>query len=364
MSAYVPQTERIPPQIHSVVDYESWASELVEDGAWAYLSGGAADEQTLRQNREVFGKIRLCPRVLPDGEGASTGIEMLGRKWAHPIMIAPMASHRLFHPQGELATVLGAAAMQAGMVVSMQASTRIEDVSASANGTPLWFQLYLQGDLAFVETLVRRVEAVGYEALVVTVDAPVNGVRNREQRAGFRLPEGAAPVNLKGMKPLPVTESPLDSSFLATLPTWQTLRWLKSITDLPVFVKGTLSPADAGLAIEVGMDGVIVSNHGGRTLDTVITAMEALPAIVERVAGRIPVLCDGGIRRGTDVLKALALGADAVLIGRPILHALAVAGAPGVAHVLKILRTELEAAMLLSGCPSISSITPEVIWRG
>jgi 4-hydroxymandelate oxidase len=197
---------------------------------------------------------------------------------------------------------------------------------------------------------------------VVTVDAPVNGVRNREQRAGFRLPPGVEPVNLSGMTPMPVCASPFDPAYLAALPNWETLAWLKSRTRLPVLLKGVLSPGDAARAVGAGMDGVIVSNHGGRTLDTVPSTLEALPRVVEQVAGRVPVLVDGGIRRGTDVLKAIALGADAVMIGRPVLHGLATAGASGVAHVLKILRTELEIAMLLAGYPDIASIDRSVLW--
>jgi len=361
MSAPSPPPDRIPPEIVSLDDYEAFARGRMDPAAWAYLAGGAADELTLRANREAYGRIALCPRVLGDFRGANTRVALFGRTFAHPLLVAPMAFHRLAHPQGEIATALGAAALEAGMVVSMQASTALEDVAAATAG-PKWFQLYLYAERSFTEALVRRAEAAGYEALVVTVDAPVHGVRNREQRAGFRLPAGVEPVNLREMPPLPVCESPFDPAYLATLPGWDSLAWLKSITRLPVLLKGVLSAADAARAVAEGLDGVIVSNHGGRTLDTLPAAIDALPRVAERVAGRVPVLCDGGIRRGTDVLKALALGADAVLLGRPVFHGLAVAGATGVAHVLKILRTELEVAMLLAGCPTIGAIDRRVLW--
>lgn len=357
----LPPLDRIPPEIVSLDDYESTARERVEPATWAYLAGGAADERTLGENRAAFARLRVCPRVLGNFQGANTAVSLFGREYAHPIWIAPTAFHRLVHPQGELATVLGASAMEAGMVVSMQASVSLEEIAAAAS-FPLWFQLYLHADRGFAETLVRRAEDAGYEALVVTVDAPVNGVRNREQRAGFRLPPGVEPVNLCGMTPMPVCASPFDPAYLAALPNWETLAWLKSRTRLPVLLKGVLSPGDAARAVGAGMDGVIVSNHGGRTLDTVPSTLEALPRVVEQVAGRVPVLMDGGIRRGTDVLKAIALGADAVMIGRPVLHGLATAGASGVAHVLKILRTELEIAMLLAGCPDIASIDRTALW--
>jgi len=361
MSAPSPPPDRIPPEVVSLDDYEAFAHGRMDPAAWAYLAGGAADELTLRANREAYGRIALCPRVLGDFRGANTRVELFGRIFAHPLLVAPMAFHRLAHPQGEIATALGAAALEAGMVVSMQASTALEDVAAATAG-PKWFQLYLYAERSFTEALVRRAEAAGYEALVVTVDAPVHGVRNREQRAGFRLPAGVETVNLREMPTLPVCESPFDPAYLATLPGWDSLAWLKSITRLPVLLKGVLSAADAARAVAEGLDGVIVSNHGGRTLDTLPAAIDALPRVAEQVAGRVPVLCDGGIRRGTDVLKALALGADAVLLGRPVFHGLAVAGATGVAHVLKILRTELEVAMLLAGCPTIGAIDRRVLW--
>ena len=224
---------------------------------------------------------------------------------------------------------------------------------------PLWFQLYLQHDRGFTQALVQRAEAAGYEALVLTVDAPTSGIRDRERRAQFRLPPGIGPVNLAGLQPAPAPQlqpgqSALFDGLLHQAPTWDDIAWLRSITRLPVLLKGVLHPADATQAVAAGAAGVIVSNHGGRTLDTAPPTAVALPRVAQAVAGAVPVLVDGGIRRGTDVLKAMALGASAVLVGRPAVHGLAHAGAAGVAHVLRLLRDELEVAMALTGCKTLA----------
>jgi 4-hydroxymandelate oxidase len=267
-----------------------------------------------------------------------------------------------------LATVLAASAMQAGMVVSTQASASLEDIARQAR-VPLWFQLYILPDRDFTAALVRRAEAAGYRALVVTVDAPVNGVRNREQRAGFVLPPEAEAVNLRGLAPPPAMGGAagapvlLGTPLLASAPSWKDIAWLRSLTRLPVLVKGVMTADDAGRAVSEGVDGIIVSNHGGRVLDTLPATIDVLPEIAAAVEGRVPVLMDGGIRRGTDVLKALALGASAVLIGRPYVYGLAAAGAVGVSHVLHILRAELEVAMTLTGCRDLRAIGPSLIRR-
>lgn len=367
MTALLPVLPSIPPEIAAVSDYENFARERMSVQAWAYLNGGAADELTLRDNGEAFRKLRLKSRVLRDLSGGDTSVTLFGDRFDHPILLAPVAYQKLAHPQGELATALGAAALKAGMVVSTQASVSLEDIAATTQA-PLWFQLYLQADKGFTRELVQRAETAGYRALVVTVDAPINGIRNREQRAGFTLPAGIEAVNLRGMaaaaphqaKP---GESPIfGSTLLTAAPTWNDISWLQSQTRLPVLVKGILAAEDAELAVERGVAGIIVSNHGGRTLDTLPATIAALPAITGVVNGRVPVLLDGGIRRGSDILKAIALGASAVLIGRPYVHALAAAGAAGVAHVLHILRSELEVAMVLSGCSKLSEIDASVIW--
>jgi 4-hydroxymandelate oxidase len=346
----------------SLEDYEKLARTRIDPAIWAYLSGGAADEITVNENRSAFDRIKLSPRLFNDFSAANTQLTFLGNDYAHPIFIAPTASHQLVHPDGELATALGAAAMQTPFVVSTQASVLLEDIARSTEA-PLWFQLYIQADREFTLDLVRRAENAGFQALVVTADAPLSGLRNREQRANFRIPAGIEPVNLRGMKPVPAATQVFGSELLATAPTWKDLAWLQSNTRLPVFVKGILAPDDAVLAIEHGVSGIVVSNHGGRTLDTLPATIDALPRIADRVNGQVPILLDGGIRRGTDILKALALGATGVMIGRPILHGLASAGAVGVAHVLKILRMELEMAMTLTGRPTLADIDSRVLWE-
>lgn len=359
--------QQIPADIAAVGDYQAYARERMSEQAWAYLAGGAADELTLQDNRQAFDRLRLRSRVLQDLRGGNTRLRLFGQDYEHPIFVAPVAYQKLAHADGELACVLGASALRAGMVVSTQASIELETIAAQAQ-TPLWFQLYIQPDRDFTAALVRRAEAAGYRALVLTVDAPVSGIRNREQRAGFALPAGIEAVNLRGMRPLAVSADPSASSLLLggpllnAAPTWADLAWLRAQTRLPILLKGILSAADAEQALAAGVDGLIVSNHGGRTLDGLPATIEALPEVAAAVQGRVPVLLDGGIRRGTDILKALALGADAVLVGRPCIFALAAAGAVGVAHVLQLLRAELEVAMALTGCADLASIGPQTIW--
>ena len=301
--------------------------------------------------------------------GANTRLTLLGAALEHPILLAPVASHRLAHPGGEAATAMGAAALRAGMVLSTQSNVPVEEVAARLRGgPPLWFQLYLQHDRGFTRALVERAEAAGCAALALTVDAPVS-LRNREARAGFALPPGLEAVHLRGLPPAPPdragpAESPVFRGLLDAAATWRDVAWLRGATRLPLLLKGVTDPEDAERGIAEGAAGLILSNHGGRTLDGLPATIDLLPPLAERVAGRVPVLLDGGIRRGTDVLKALALGARAVLVGRPQIHALAVGGPVGVAHMLKILRTELEAAMALTGCRDLAAIGPQVVWRG
>ncbi len=363
----LPPLARIPSHVVALADYEPLAQERMSESSWAWLSGGGADELTLQDNLAAFRRLRLQSRVLADLKGGHTRLDLLGQTLDYPILLAPVAYHRLAHPDGEIATVTGASALKAGMVVSTQASTSLEDIARAA-ATPLWFQLYIQPDRAFTQELVQRAEAAGYGALVLTVDAPVNGLRNREQRAGFVLPPGVEAVNLRGMgtqapRVAVPGESPIfGSQFMAGAPGWEDVAWLRSITRLPVLLKGVLSPRDAMQAVELGVAGLVVSNHGGRTLDSLPASIDALPAIAAAVGDRLPILLDGGIRRGTDVLKALALGATAVMVGRPYMHGLAAAGAVGVAHVLHILRTELEVAMALTGCTTLADIRRDVLF--
>ncbi len=344
-------------------DHERHARSLLDESAWAYLFGAAGDELTLASNLRAWQEMTLLPRVLRPLAGGHTRVELLGRTLAHPILIAPMAYQRLAHPDGEHATALATAALGAGLVFSTQASAPLEEIASmflrEAGRGPLWFQLYLQHDRGFTQALVQRAEAAGYEALVLTVDAPVQGARDRERRSGFRLPQGVAAVNLDGLRapaarPLTTGQSALFDDLLCHAPSWDHIAWLRSITRLPVLLKGILHPDDARQAVACGAAGVIVSNHGGRTLDTAVSTASALPAVVQAVQGAVPVLVDGGIRRGTDVLKAIGLGASAVLLGRPALHGLTNAGATGVAHVLRLLRDELEIAMALTGCRTLA----------
>jgi 4-hydroxymandelate oxidase len=302
--------------------------------------------------------------VLRGGAGGHTRIELLGRTFAHPILVAPLAHQRLAHPDGERATAMGAGAQDAGLVVSTLASTSLEEV-ASVAGQRRWFQLYLQADRDHSLDLIRRAEAAGYEAIVVTVDAPISGLRNREQRVGFRIPDGVGAPNVSKYRVPPPGDpaSMVFDYFLAMAPTWPDVEWLVASTQLPVLLKGILSADDAALGVEHGVSGIIVSNHGGRTVDTFPATFDVLPPIVDRVAGRVPVLVDGGVRRGTDVLKCIASGASAVLVGRPIVYGLTVAGALGVSHVLRILRDELEIAMALSGCLTLTDAGPHLLIR-
>lgn len=361
--ATIAQRASLPTTAVSLGDFELLARERLTAMAWEYISGGAGDELTLRWNRDAYDRIKLKPRVLVDVSKLDTRVNLFGRELPFPILLAPAAYQKLVHADGELATAKGAGS--ATMVVSTMASVSIEDI-ASATEQPPWFQLYVQPDRGFTKALVQRAEVAGCQALVVTVDTPIPGLRNREERIKFALPPGIERPNLKGLNTagsshLPKENEIYNALFDARL-TWKDVEWLRSLTRLPVLLKGVLNPDDADLAAKSGASGVIVSNHGSRNIDTLPATIEALPEVVAKVAGRIPVLVDGGIRRGTDVLKALALGAKAVLIGRPYLYGLGVAGADGVNRVVSILRREFEMAMALTGRTSISELNDSVLW--
>lgn len=359
-------TGPVPPDVVSVADYERHARDRLPADVWAYIAGAGADGLTQGRNRAALDRIELAGRVLADMTGASTATTLLGIDLPFPLLLAPVAHQRLVHPDGELATALGAASCGAAMCVSTLASTALEDIAAQAS-SPLVFQLYMQGGREAALSLVRRAEKAGYRALMVTVDAPVNGIRNDEQRAGFRLPAHVRPVNIEGMEG-PVSragpgESPVFKGLLDGAPTWADIEWLRGQTSLPLILKGIVHPQDAERAVRLGADAIAVSNHGGRTLDTLPASIVALEAVAGQVDGRVPLLLDGGIRRGTDILKALALGASACMIGQPVMHALAVAGPVGIAHLLVILRAELEVAMALTGRASIDAIDAATLWR-
>ncbi len=347
-------------------DYEAQAREKLEPGSWAYFSGGAADELTLQANLRAWQGLEIWPRILRPLEGGHTQVSLAGRDMAHPILLAPVAHQRLAHPDGEVASALAAGAQGAGYILSTQSSVPMESVAKAMLGDhtrgPLWFQLYWQHDRTFNLDLAQRAQAAGYEALVLTADAPVSGVRDRELRAGFKLPGDVASMHLQGLPPSACRK---DSTYCggvpAHAPCWHDIDWLRERTPLPIWLKGVLHPQDALLARKVGVAGLIVSNHGGRTLDTAPASARALSRIAEAVEGDLPLIVDGGIRRGTDILKAIALGASAVLIGRPLVHGLALSGALGVARVIRILRDELEMAMALSGCRTLADASAELL---
>jgi 4-hydroxymandelate oxidase len=350
------------PEAVCLQDFEELARRKLPAATYDFLAGGAADEITIRWNREAYDRLRLRPRALIDVSAIDASITLLGLRLAHPILLAPLAYQKLAHPGGEVAAAKGAAASEALFVVSSSATLSVEDI-ARASGGPLWFQLYVQSDMGMNRELVQRAAAAGCKALCVTVDTPVVGPRNREQRSGFTLPPTLSlPMNPETLKARRETlsSSTTESSKRVSV-TWTHVEEFLKISPLPVLLKGILHPDDAEEAVRRGAKGLIVSNHGGRNLDTALATIDALPDIATRVAGRIPVLVDGGIRRGTDVLKALALGASAVLIGRPYVYGLAVAGALGVARVVQILRGELELAMALVGNSRISAINPSIL---
>jgi 4-hydroxymandelate oxidase len=363
--ALLPPLSHIAPDLVAACDYQRYAEPRMDANAWAYLQGGAADEHSCQANLEVWQDWALLPRVLADLRGGHTRCQLLGATLQHPILLAPVAYQQLFHPEGELASSLAAGVLGGAAVLSCFASTALEAVAEVSQG-PLWFQLYWQGDGPRTLALAERAEAAGYQALVLTVDAPLAGIRNREQRAGFALPAQVRAVNIDTPPSLPELASGSSAVFdglLALAPQWADVAWLCQHSRLPVLLKGILHPQDAQLAMQAGAAGLIVSNHGGRVLDSQFPAIKALPAIRQLVGPQVPLLVDGGIRRGTDVLKAIALGADAVLIGRPYIHALATAGALGVAHLLKLLREELEVAMALCGCRQLADIGPALLRR-
>lgn len=336
----------------NVFDYEILAEERMNPVYWDYFAGGSDDEVTVRTNQSDFGSMRLRPRVLVDVSRCDTSTSVLGTPVRMPILVAPSAFHSMAHPQGECATVQGAGAAGALMIAATDSSRSLEEIYQAAGG-PLWFQLYLYPTREIAAGLVRRAEAAGYRAIVLTVDMATLGNRERDLRNHMTIPPPPLTrANFAGIE--------TEGHAWRTL-TWDDVDWLRSVTSLPIVLKGVLAAEDALLALEHGVSALVVSNHGGRQLDGCVTGIEVLPEIVAAVAGRCEIYVDGGIRRGTDVLKALALGARAVLVARPVLWGLAVDGAHGVQHVLEILRTELERAMILTGCPTLASINRSLL---
>ncbi len=345
-------------QLINLNDYEACAETCVERPAWDYYQGGSDDEITLRANRSAFECLRLRPRVLRDVTTLDLSTSVLGTSVSMPILAAPSAAHGLAHPTAECATAQGVGLARTVMTLSTDSTSSMEEVAQCASG-PLWYQLYIY-TFEEAEELVKRAEVAGYRAIVLTVDLPILSKRERDIRndfANYQLTYH--PHAFKGNAPhLTVISGKAQekNAYRGDTLTWQVLPWLRSLTSLPIIVKGILTAEDAEIALQYGAAAIVVSNHGGRQLDGVLSSIEALPEVVSAVAGGCEVYIDGGIRRGTDVLKALALGAHAVLIGRPILWGLAVNGAEGVHEVLEILRQELAMSMALCGCPSVASI--------
>jgi 4-hydroxymandelate oxidase len=353
-------TERINLQ-----DYEEAAREVLPGMVYDYYAGGAGDEISVRENVSAWGRVRLRPRVLVDVSRCDLSTAVLGVRVEMPVLTAPCAMNALAHPEGELAVARATSGAGVIQVVSTLSSYSLEEVDAAAPG-PRWFQLYAYRDWGLTRELVERAAAAGYGALCMTVDGSIPGVRERDARNRFRVPPDLRVGNFAHHLPDAADGSALlkyvADQFDPGL-TWESVDRLRALTNLPLVLKGVLTAEDARLAIEHGAAGIVVSNHGGRQLDTAVATCDALSEVVDAAAGAAEIFVDGGIRRGTDVLKALALGAKAVLIGRPYLWALAVEGEAGVRRILDLLREELRLAMALSGCPSVAEIVPARVLR-
>jgi 4-hydroxymandelate oxidase len=353
----------------NLADFEPLAQAIISKPAFDHLSGGADDERTLRENLVAFQRIQLLPRVLKDVTRCDLSTSVLGQRLTMPVILAPVACHRLFHPEGEFAVARAAAAAGIVMTVSTGASYSLEEVAASSPGSR-WFQLYAYQDRGITRGLVERAEAAGYQAICLTVDSPVSGRRERDLRSGFIRPKAflyktLVDVGFKDLSPELDEEQLLAfaGKSLTVALTWDYLDWLRSLTRLPFLLKGILCQQDALTAASKGIEGIIVSNHGGRQLDGTPASIDVLQGIAEAIDGRSEVLVDSGVRRGTDMLKALALGAKAVLIGRPYIWGLAVDGEAGVKRVLDLLREEFLIAMSLAGCVTVDEINRELIFR-
>ncbi|KAF5180155.1 L-lactate dehydrogenase [Thalictrum thalictroides] len=343
----------------NVSEFQELAKQALPKMFYDFYSGGAEDQYTLRENIEAFSRIMFQPRVLVDVSCINLSTTILGYKISSPIMVAPTGMHKLAHPEGEVATARAAAACKTIMVLSFSSTCTVEEVASSCNAIR-FFQVYVHRRRDISAVLVQRAERCGYKAIVLTADTPRLGRREADIKNKMISPQlknfegllSTEVVSEKGSKLAAFANGALDPSL-----SWKDIAWLKSITNLPILIKGVLTAEDAVKAVEVGVAGIIVSNHGGRQLDYVPATISVLEEVVQAVGGRIPVLFDGGIRRGTDVFKALALGAQAVLIGRPVIFGLAAKGEYGVRRVIEMLRDELELTMTLCGCRSVKEIT-------
>jgi isopentenyl diphosphate isomerase/L-lactate dehydrogenase-like FMN-dependent dehydrogenase len=342
----------------NVFDYERRAAELLPPGPLGYFAAGAGDEWTLRENVSAYRRWTLRPRLLRDVAQVTTARTVLGHELTAPIIVAPMAYQRHAHPDGEVATARAAAAFGTIMTMSTMATSSPAEVAAAAPEAPRWFQLYVFRDDGVTRSIVEQAVAAGFRAIVLTIDAPYFGRRERDLRTGWLIPdEPAVPAIETALGSMTATSVSEHFKLVSPSISWRDVERLASETNLPVLVKGIHTAEDAALAVEHGAAGVVVSNHGGRQLDGVAASVDVLPEVVESVGEQVEVLLDGGIRRGVDVMVALALGAQAVLVGRPVLWGLAVDGADGAQRVLELLRAELELALGLCGCCSPDEVT-------
>lgn len=351
----------------NVFDYEQRAGEMLPKSALGYYSSGARDQISLHNNQLAWEQIHLLPHILVDASHRHSNTSVLNLPIKMPLLVAPTAMHQLAHPDGEIASVQGVGRAGTIMVLSTLSTTPVEDVTAAANG-PVWFQLYIYKHMDQTAKLIQRAEAAGCSALVITVDAPVWDIREADTRNRFSLPEGMVLANLSGETSN--LDAPVSSQSglvkyanenFSSSNTWETIKQVKAMTNLPIVLKGILRTDDARKATDLGVQGIIISNHGGRQLDTAASTLTRIAPISAAVGDQIDVLVDGGIRRGTDVIKAVALGAKAALIGRPILWGLTVNGADGVAHVLELLQEEIDTAMALCGCQCIDDIKTDLL---
>ena len=343
---------------NTLAEFARLAEERLDPGAYGYFAGGAADELTLRASEEAWRRITIRPRVLVDVSERDPSTTVLGILRRHPLIVAPMAFHRLVHGDAEPETARGAADATAPFCLSTLATTSPVELAKAVPEAPRWLQLYVFRDRSMTSRLLEAATDHGYEAIVLTVDLPVQGRRERDLRAAFRIDASVPSVGGHTGMSLPEMVKQFDPSL-----TWEDLERLVDESPLPVLVKGILTPEDARRAAASGAAGVVVSNHGGRQLDTVRATADALPHVVDEIGGELDVLVDGGVRRGTDVLKALALGARAVMVGRPVIWGLAVAGADGVRRVLEILLAELDIALALAGTPAASALDATSVER-
>lgn len=356
----------LPRDLLCLDDYERLAPDFMSAATHAWIAGGSGGERCLGESPRAFSAVRIYNRLMADVSGGHTRVDLLGTTLLHPVLLAPVAFQRLVHPEGELATARAAAATDTCMVLSTSSSCSLEDV-ASASTAPRWFQLYFQHAQEITADLVSRAERSGYTAIVVTLDAAVKSASRRALRAGFVMPAQVQAASLEhypgpARRELASEASIVFQGMMADAPSWADMQWLLASTRLPVLVKGVSHPDDAARLLEMGVAGFVVSGHGGRALDELPAPLHLLPAI-RAIAGKdIPVLLDGGVRSGADVFKAIAMGASAVMVGRPQMYALAVAGALGVAHMIKTLRDELEVCMAQAGCPTLASIDRRALW--